>query len=243
MRYNKKFKKIFFDGLLVFMTILCVGCGNKQDKKASDMQQNQDGLNGENVSLDEGSIGKEKYPLPVMLDSERLELISVFEYTGMNPDCEDTYSEEIGAIQLKNVSGNYLKWVELKITMTDGVCLEFSAEDVPADMEVMAFELQNQVYDKSCKIENIEVIAEYDDVNMQDNFTWNVNGSEITVENISNEKKKDVNVYYHCTIDGLSYGGISYELSAGDLQPGESVTVMDMFCFVGDVTVVNITCK
>ena len=51
---------------------------------------------------------------------------------------------------------------------------------------------------------------------------------------------KKVTVYYHCTIDELGYGGKAYELTIDSLQPGESKTVTDEYCFVGDVKVSNI---
>ena len=254
MKNNKKFKKIFIGGMLIFAAMVCGGCGGENSKKPSDAQQSkedvdnentsvEDEANNENVSTEGKTVPEEKFPLPALLDSERLELISVFEFTGMNPDCENVYAEEIGAIQVKNVSGSYLETAELQITMSNGECLEYVVKDIPADMEVMAFELQNQVYDDTYQIEDVQVTAEYSDVNIQDRFAWSVEGSEITVENISDEDMKNVNVQYHCTIDGLSYGGTSYELEVGDLQPGESATVTDMFCFVGDVTVVNVTCE
>lgn len=242
-------KKILLAALLVTMTFTSIGCGSKTPGQNENQQVENEAnqTNPEDQAEATPAVKPtkepEKFTFPVLLDSDRLELGSVFESTMPNPDCGYENGEEIATLQLKNVSGSYLKSAQLFVTLSNGDSFEFQVKDVPAGMEILAFDVNNTVYDDMCRVEDIQVDAAYEETDAQELFSWSVNGSEITVENISNETMKDVNVQYHCTIDGLGFGGISYELPVGDLQPGESSTVTDTDCFVGDVTVVNVTHK
>lgn len=222
--------------LLLFMLILlCTGCSNKPaEVKSGESTVPEQALE----EIPEEEI--EGLSFPIKLDSDKLVLSSVFEYSGINPDCEDVYVESIHAIQLKNVSGEYLKRAEICVTLSDGQVLNFLVEDVPADMEVMAFEIQNLEYDDTLKVTEAVAKTEYSAEESTEEFAYSVNGNEITVENISEAAKNNITLYYHCTIDGLGFGGCSYELTIDSLEAGESTTVSDTFCYLGDVTIVNV---
>lgn len=199
----------------------------------------------ERAQTSEKSSGTETEELafPHLLDSDRLELASVFEYAGINPDCEDVYAEDIGALQLKNISGKYLESAKILVRLANGDTLNFLVEDIPAEMEILAFETGNQTYDDTVAVVEISAEAEYSTAEFADMFSCNISGSDITVENISGEEQNNITLYYHCTIDGLCFGGQSYELSLGTLNAGESVVVSDTACYMGDVTVTNIVAE
>ena len=239
-------KKNFRNGVIlsaVIMTmVLAAGCGNKVSETPS-VDSREEAVYATQDTTQQSSVPEkeeEKFDFPINLDEKSLELGSVFEYTGMNPDCENAYGEEIASIQLKNVSGKYLKSAKVSVVLSNGDTFEFLAQEVPADMEIMAFDIQNQVYDDSYHVEDVQVETEYGEMTTEGVLGWSVDGSDITVENKSDKKMKKVTVYYHCTIDELGYGGKAYELTIDSLQPGESKTVTDEYCFVGDVKVSNI---
>lgn len=248
---KRKFRYCLLGALLFAMSFFCLGCGAADRTKVDKVQQettvenadaaNEDTENVQGNDSVEPEELEEKYTFPLILDSGKLELSSVFEYDGINPDYGDAYGEKISSVQVKNISGTYLKKAEMMLTLSNGTVLEFLLEDIPADMEVMAFELQNQTEIAGERIEDIQVTAEYEDTNAQEKFSWSVNGNEITIENISDQDLQNVTVYYHCSIGELSYGGTSYEMSAGNIGSKESVTISDSYCFVGDVNVVNVT--
>lgn len=249
--------------LLVIMLLLCAGCGQQKDtvadKKDKVSVQEQESQNTDQQISSVEETGSEVteateateaeelevigIEFPVVIDEGRLELTSVFEYSGPNPDFEDVFAEEIGAIQLKNISGQYLKNVSILVTLSDGTQLNFLVEDIPADVEVLAFETQNQVYDDTTKVVSISAEGEYSAEELTDLFSYSVSGSEITVENISGNAQNNIIVNYHCTIDGLCFGGQSYELALDSLEAGANSTVFDTMCYMGDVTVMNIVAE
>lgn len=240
---KKKFLSCFYGVFLLAVLLICTGCGNQSVKsdQTSENVLEEPGLTDsqEEVQTEE----TEGLSFPINLDSDRLELASVFEYSGTNPDCDDVYAEDIGAVQLKNISGEYLKSAEIIVSLANGDTLNFLVKDIPAEMEVLAFETQNQTYDDTVAVVEVSVEAEYSATEFADMFSYNVIGSDITVENISGESQNNITLYYHCTIDGLCFGGQSYELSLETLNAGESAIVSDTACCMGDVTVTNIVAE
>lgn len=176
---------------------------------------------------------------PVLLDEERVELLSVFEYSGINLDQEDAMVEKTAAIQLKNRSGEYLKQIQVHVTLSDGSKLEFLVKDVPAEMEIVALELESQVY-AGQQVTAVTAETEFAAYDTGGKFICNVSESDITVENISGEDQKEVVVYYHCSLDGVGFGGRSYEIPVGDLAAGESRTVTDTECYLGEIIVAGV---
>ena len=254
---KKKFLRNIIGIVLVLTLMLCTGCGvdkstdeagdnsqTEQTENVSDVENelSQESQNAENEGNQKEAATEEaeKYQFPVLLDDGKVELSSVFEYSGINPDCGDELAEDIGAVQMKNISGEYLKTLQIKVTMSDGTELDFLVEDVPPETEVLAFELQNKVYDKNLKIMNLQAEGEYSAEVADEEYSYEVSGSDIAVTNLSEEAKTEVAVSYHCTIDGMIFGGQSYELPIETLEPGETFTVTDTFCLLGDVTVVSI---
>lgn len=249
---KKKLQKHICRCVLLAMLLLCAGCGQQKDsttesKKVSVEEQENQTADQQTSAVEETEMTEAEevkgLEFPLTMDEGRLELTSVFEYGGPNPDFEDVFAEEIGAIQLKNISGQYLKNVSILVTLSDGTQLNFHVEDIPADVEVLAFETQNQVYDDTKKVVNVSAEGEYSAEEFADLFSYSVSGSEITVENISGSAQNNIIVNYHCTIDGLCFGGQSYELVLESLEAGESSTVLDTLCYMGDVTVMNIVAE
>lgn len=251
----QKYVSVMLFVLLFVLLLACTGCG--EGRKAADKSPSSATEETAEASVSEGSetettaegsetAGEAEEPemegleFPILLDSDKLELSSVFEYTGINMDFEDVYSEEIGAIQLKNLSGQHLRKAKLTAKLSNGERMTFLVEDIPAEMEVLAFETQNKFYDDTVKVVEVTVDAQYSASVFEEIFSYTVNGSDITVENISGKAQKNITLYYHCSIDGLCFGGQSYELSLETLAAGESATVSDSACYMGDVTVTNI---
>lgn len=229
---------------ILAVLLLCIGCGRQTVQKENAEEKSETLLENAGESENQTEVPEEKgLEFPVLIDSSRLELISVFEYTGINSDDEDVFAEEIGAIQLKNVSGQCLKNANICLRLADGKQLNFFVEYIPADTEVLAFELESQMYDDTVAVMEAAAESEYFEMDFEKMFSYSVNGNEITVENISGERKEQVTVYYHCTLDGLSFGGKAYKLSLDSLEIDENKTVVDTLCYIGDVTVAAITAE
>lgn len=213
-----------------------------EDETTADVQNNDETT--PEVREEPQSVVSEQRPegveFPMKLDKERLEVSSAFEYSGINPDCENAYSESIGAIQLQNISGEYLKWAEIAVTLEDGSQLEFVAEDIPAGAIVFAYELQNKGYDGSQKITEVKAETFYEESADKEAISYSVEGIDITVENVSGENLDNVTLNYHCTIDGIYFGGKSYKVTLDELKTGESKVVSATECYLGDVAVANV---
>lgn len=239
---KKNMKSKLLAGHLFFWIVVAAGCGSPQIENQMEVAQSNEQNQQEETLSEQQVVEAEKPQFPIELDEKQLQLGSVFESTVMNPDCDDAYGEDIATIQLKNASGKYLKSAKIQVTVSNGDVFNFLVQDVPADMEIMAFDVDNQTYDDTYYVQDTKVEAVYGEYAANDAFTWKVNGSEITVENKSGDKKENITIYYHCMLENLGYGGKTYELTIGSLKPGESQTVTDQYCFVGDVRVSNITC-
>lgn len=252
---RKKIQKYVCGVLFVLMIFVFAGCGT--DKKAADKDEASVQKETVEESVSEPAVSEsleeeadnaqepevEGLEFPLLLDSDKLELSSVFEYTGINLDFEGVFAEEIGAIQLKNLSGQHLRSAQITVKLSNGQNMMFVVEDIPAEKDVLAFETQNQIYDDTVKVVEVSVNTEYFMPEFEEIFSYTVNGSDITVENISGKDQNNITLYYHCMIDGLCFGGQSYELLLGTLAAGESATVSDSECYMGDVVVTNIVAE
>ena len=108
---KRKQKYIKWLSILVVL-LLCLGCGKQtvqkdnaeeittEEKNETLLENSGGSVNQKEESDSEQAV--EEIPeakgleFPVLIDSSRLELISVFEYTGINSDDEDIFAEEGG---------------------------------------------------------------------------------------------------------------------------------------------------
>ena len=80
---------------------------------------------------------------PVLLEDGMLTVQSMFQFSGMNPDADLQFGENIAGLQLVNTSDRHLTVAELAAVLEDGTILSFRAEDVAPGMTVMAFSLEH----------------------------------------------------------------------------------------------------
>lgn len=179
---------------------------------------------------------------PLKLDKDRLELGSVFEYSGINPDCGNEFSDSVGALEIVNISGQYLEYAKITVELADGGKLEFLIQDIPADTTVLAFELQNQGYTDEI-VTGVVTETDYGEGEIQEAIVSSVSATEITLQNISQQDKTNIAVKYHCVFDDIYFGGKSWELTLDALQAGESTVLSAKECYMGDAVVSKITCE
>ena len=89
---------------------------------------------------------------PYALEDDGLELTSLFQYTGSNPDCGWAEGTDVGAVILKNETGRYLETLNLTVIMADGTALSFTASDIPHGKTVQVFERENTAYDDTASM-------------------------------------------------------------------------------------------
>lgn len=84
---------------------------------------------------------------PYLLDDDKIQIDSLFQYSGINMDAQNEECEDVASLQLKNNSDQYLEKAEISVELTDGTAFSFEVEDIPAGKSVMAFDTANTAYD------------------------------------------------------------------------------------------------
>lgn len=180
---------------------------------------------------------------PYVLEDEALEISSVFSYSGTNPDFDDEDCENVGAVQIINKSQKYMKKADIIVTLSDGSKLQFLLEDIPAGKEVMAFEIHNAEYDQSMTVLDIQAdVQRVTEKNIdKEVVTYETGEEDIKITNVSDKSLVDVIVKYHCSLNEMYFGGKCFEDVIEVLQPNEKAVVDASECYLGEVTVVDIT--
>lgn len=178
---------------------------------------------------------------PFQVDDSKLEIASVFSYSGMNPDCNDESAEKVGAIQLSNNSDNYLESADITVVLANDEELAFRVEDIPAGQTVMAFDIENQPYNDETVME-IYADTQYAEESSlhEDRLSVTADENGITVTNQTEEQISGISVRYHCILDGAYWGGKCYQDTIEMLAPEDSVLLDAEECYFGEAAVVNI---
>ena len=138
-----------------------------------------------------------------------------------------------------------MKKCEIQIETADGETYSFLAKDIPAEMEVMAFETSNKTIKEEMEVANFtcSTEAESSDVLMSDQIEVSEEGTVVTVKNISGKDLSDLVVTCHWMMDEVSYGGSKYEYPVEILKAGETATIEAADCYLGQVKAVRISAK
>lgn len=192
-------------------------------------------------SVDDRRKGLE---FPYDLENGQLEAVSVFQYSGANPDCNDEMGENIAALEVVNKSDQHLVSAQFTAKFTDGTEAQFEAADVPAGQTVWAFALDNTGYALENACESLTCTAQFENNTpfMDDRLSFTVNETEVTLINNSGEMLSDLSVSCHCLFDGKAYfGGKTYTYPMESIGAGESVTFSAEDCYLGEAAVVRIS--
>lgn len=180
---------------------------------------------------------------PYTVDGENLEIGSLFQYSGPNPDCGNEQGEDVGSIQLTNKSGKYLETADITINLANGIAYVFHVEGLPDGKTVLALDTTNQTYDGKSGAADIEAETAYSENASLKEDALSVSNDEegIHLTNISGEELKNINVKYHCDMDDMYFGGLCYEGTVESLAAGADTVLDTSECYMGEAVVVNIT--
>lgn len=179
---------------------------------------------------------------PLAAEDDKLEINSLFQFSGINPDCGNQEGTDVAGIQLRNVSSSHLTRAAIEVTLLSGKLLRFTVEDLPAGMTALAFSDENMSMDlaDACVSLSCEASFEAESPLMADRLSVSVEGTQITVTNISGDDLTNLTVYCHCLLDQDCYGGLTYCYPIEFLPAGGSATVDAVDCYLGDAKVVRI---
>ena len=179
---------------------------------------------------------------PVLLEDGMLTVQSMFQFSGMNPDADLQFGENIAGLQLVNTSDRHLTVAELAAVLEDGTILSFRAEDVAPGMTVMAFSLEHGSVEDPDRCVEVYGYAEFeeDDPLRSDLVEIQVEGVEITVRNVSGMDLTNLDIICHGLLDGSAFGGRAYTYRITSLASGGSTTVYAMDCILGMTQVTRV---
>lgn len=181
--------------------------------------------------------------LPLLLEDGKLEVSSLFRYSGMNPDCGLEEGEDIASLSFTNTAQAHLASVLFTVVLTDGTEYHFAAADVPAGTNVMAFETGNAAYDGSVPCASVTCSAVFEDSAplMEEALTVSVDGIAVTLTNQTGGDLENLVIDCHTLFDGSCFGGLTYSYPVECVTAGGSVTLQAEDCFLGEALVARIT--
>lgn len=181
-------------------------------------------------------------PFPYQLEGGKLEVASLFQFTGFNQDCNGEEGEDIASISFTNTSEEFLTSVKLTAVLRDGTELHFEAEDVPAGQGVLAFSKENASYDMANVCESITCEAEFAETAplLSESVSISVEETAVTIVNLTDEELTDLVIHCHTLFDGNFFGGLTYSYPAESIEAGGSITLQAEDCYLGEAAVVRI---
>lgn len=188
-----------------------------------------------------GSVGT-ALDFPLLVDDGRLEINSLFPFSGINPDCNNQEGTDIASIVLKNTTDTYLTEAKLTLTLVDGTQLNFAVADLPAGASVMAFSTENLSLSANAACVSAVCEASFDGtaVTESNQVSAYTSGTVVTVINNSGQDLSQIVVYCRSLLDEDYFGGVTYAYTINDLPAGESTTVEATDCILGMAEVVRV---
>lgn len=188
-----------------------------------------------------GEMG-ERITFPYELADGKLKVASLFQFSGLNPDCNNEEGEDIAALEIVNQSDEFCESAEIQVVMQDGTELAFKAEDIPAGKKIWVFESNNQSIGQNDACKEIQDTSEFGEASfVKDQVTASVEDTTITIENLTGEEITDLTVGCHCLFEDTYFGGVTYSYPTGRIPAGGQVTVDAADCYMGTAEVVWIS--
>lgn len=188
-----------------------------------------------------GEMG-ERITFPYELAEGKLQAASLFQYSGLNPDCNNEEGEDIAALEIVNQSDEFCRSAEIQVVMQDGTELLFKAEDIPAGKKIWVFESNNQSIGQDDACEEINDTSEFGEASLlEDQIAVSVKDTAITLENLTGEEITDLMVGCHCLFEDTYFGGVTYSYPAGTVPAGGQAAVEASDCYMGTAEVVWIS--
>ncbi len=220
-----------------------IGDENINSESVLSTQEENETVKGVENLDDSSDVETESMVFPVTLEGGKLEIESVFQYDGMNPDCGNQEGQNIAAITVKNLSDTYLESANISVTTVNDVVLEFVVSDLPSGKSVIAFSQENTSIEADAAYSNIacEVVFDTDASMKDDQISLSVEGTLITLQNNTSNEISNIVVHCHSTLGDQYFGGIAYEYALQNLPINETAEIDAADCILGLAEVVRIT--
>lgn len=246
MKKRKKscLKKIANEILILSIIVLLgalmavIVCAFHQKKLDNDSETGSES----ETSITEDESESIALSMPYVLDSGLI-IDTYFQYTGINPDCQEEEGTDVASIQLINKTGRYIKEALIEMTLDYKQTVHFVIKDLPTDAQLYAFDINNTSCSGTAVItgfkENVVFSDEYALDEEVVSIIYDVMSAEIS--NISDQSIGACKIIYHDQMDGILFGGISYQQEIETLEAGESIYIEMPECYIGGPMIVGTT--
>lgn len=193
-------------------------------------------------AVDEGNeAGAVQFPHQI--EDGALEIESLFQFDGINPDCGNREGDKIAAMMIWNISGSYLKSASIWAVLDDGTEILFFVSDLPAGKGVLAFSVDNAVLkdDRECTAFRIDAV--FEEQQIVEGLSASVDDTAITLTNETDREMIHISIFCHGVLGDMYYGGVTYTYTIDSLSAGESETVTVSECMIGVADVARIVCN
>lgn len=177
---------------------------------------------------------------PVSLDAGNIEIESLFQFSGVNPDAGSRKATDVASIVLRNTSSKYLSEATVNAMLGNGIELTFVVSEIPAGAAVMAFSVDNDSLLETDICTSITVNAVFADTSGMDGVEISVEGTTVTITNVSPEDLNEIDVYYRDVLSDKYFGGLAYSIDINHLSAGESTTFTAERSLLGVIDVVRV---
>lgn len=224
-------------GIVALLAIVVLVLGvllwtNRTTENGPVTEQNQPGNNETLPSI-----------LPCKIENDKLEVVSLFQFSGSNPDCNDEDGENIAGLTVTNLSSEHLSEAEITAYLSNGENIKFIVKDLPAGKTVNVFSNENISYDLKDHCTTISSQAKFDKQTplMTDQLSIEVNETTIQITNISNQDLTNLNIICHTLFEDAYFGGTTYTYPIDNLSANETVTIEANECYLGQAEVVRVS--
>lgn len=232
---------------LILLIVLAIGvsvCKKRSGDPAENTESaGTEGQKEQNANSGDAGENNNAVEFPYILEEGKISVDSVFQFTGFNPDNENTEGENIAALTVVNQSEQHLASARFTLKLADGAELAFEITDLPAGQKAMIFEKENQVYELDDVCQEITDTAEFEDVSpvMADRLSAEVQETAVTLTNHSEEDLSNLLLHCHCVIDDAYFGGLTYMYPIESIPAGQSASVDAVDCYLGQAAVVRVS--
>lgn len=228
-------------GLFVMPQVLYKLSGEENSSEDGYVDTVPDGQDAENEA-DATVHNMEAVEFPLLLEDGKLEIENAFQFDGINPDCGNQSGNDIAAITVKNLSGEYLSKAEISLETSEAASLHFVITDLPAGASTMAFDADNTSSSAESSYGNVACDAAFDAAASMNAgaVAVSVNGTHITLQNLTDSEINEVVVYCRSTLGDQYFGGITYTYQVNNLTAGGTAELDAVDCILGLAEVVQI---
>lgn len=190
--------------------------------------ESKDKENKKDTKKDSDKSSNNSIKTPYKVSSTGMQINKIKSYSGkFVENGSDKKVSNILALEVKNTSKKDLQYGQIKLQINNKKTATFDLTNLPAGKTVTVIESTGSISYNSGDSYKYEeaTYASVDKLPMSENkVKVSTNGSDITVQNISNKDLGTVYVYYKNTKDNSYLGGITYRAKFENVEKGKNYT-------------------